>query len=258
MDFDQPRPEKRSVALTDLEMNATGTRFEGYAAIFGQEADLGDFTEEVRRGAFRKVLAQETNVPMYWDHDPRIPPLATTRSGTLRLEEDVRGLRVEADLDDDHYLTPTLRSMIRRGDVTGMSFGFIAGAGNSKIENRNGKPHRVLVGFSHVLDVSPTWEPAYAGTSAELRSQLGMLRAADHIDTGQQILSGAYQQLGDGAPVETRNADTGEVAEEVPPAVTQDEDQRSSGVDEAALAEFAARKRRLHLLGLTLPKGDLL
>jgi phage head maturation protease len=62
-----------------------------------------------------------------------------------------------------------------------MSFGFVAGAGNSKVEQRGGKPHRSLTGFKRLLDVSPTWDPAYTGTSAELRS-LRALQIAEDIE----------------------------------------------------------------------------
>lgn len=251
LDFNHDRLEKRSVAFSDVELSSDGTKFEGYAAIYGQEADLGDFTEEVARGAFRKPLAGNPNVPMFWDHNDKYPPLATTGGGTLKLAEDVRGLHVQAELDPDHLLYPTLRSMIRRGDVTGMSFGFVAGPGNSRVENRGGRPHRVITNFKHILDVSPTWVPAYAGTSAELRSQLASLRMAEELDQSQQVLSGAYQQLGDGAPVE--QADTGEEteAEVTAPVEQQDEEEQRSGVAD----EAAARRRRLQMMGLTLPKG---
>lgn len=236
------RAEVRSVALRDVSLSDDGVKFSGYAAVFDTVADLGDFTEEVRRGAFRKVLAQGGNIPMYWDHDPTMPPLATSRSGTLRLAEDATGLHVEADLDNDHYMTPTLRSMIRRGDVSGMSFGFIAGRGNQMVESRAGKPHRVLTGFRMLLDVSPTWNPAYGGTSAELRSALAEIRKARLID-GQQIVAGDSQQSDDGALADGTDAVQQETTEMV--------EQRDSGVEDAVEADFAARRRRLQLMGLT-------
>jgi HK97 family phage prohead protease len=237
----------RSVPLTDVSISDDGLRFSGYAAVFDKEANLGDFTEEIRRGAFRKVLAKGDNVPMYWDHDERIPPLATTRGGTLRLSEDATGLHVEATLDNDHYMTSTLRSMVRRGDVSGMSFGFIAGQGNQIVEERAGKPHRVLTGFRMLLDVSPTWNPFYEGTSVEMRSALAEVRKAQ-LESEQRVVSGEYQQADDGA------TDTG--TEVVREAVDEAVQERDSGVSEAQ-AELAARGRRLQLMGLSLPKGDV-
>lgn len=248
--FSVDRVEARSVTLSDLDLDSEGLRFSGYAAVFGQHADLGDFTEEIRRGAFRKVLATGQNVPMYWDHDPRVPPLATTRSGTLKLKEDATGLRVEAELDPDHYMTPTLRSMLRRGDVSGMSFGFVAGQGNSQVELRNGRPHRVLTGFKSLLDVSPTWNPAYDGTSAELRSALAEIRSAFAVTTAtyadppeqrgheQRIDAGEEPQRVEGAP-----ADDSEVLD----------DQQEQRREPDPTVEAAARRRRLQLAGIHIP-----
>lgn len=257
------RPEVRKVPLTDVAMSDDGVSFSGYASVFDTIADLGDFTEEVRRGAYRKVLAQGDNVPMYWDHDDRMPPLATTRAGTLRLSEDATGLRVEATLDNDHYMTPTLRSMIRRGDVSGMSFGFVAGKGNQIIENRGGKPHRILTGFRALLDVSPTWNPAYGGTSIEERSALAEIRKA-RLEDGQQVVSGEYPQADDGADssgAETSEQDgiTVQFTDIVTGATDEVVEERDSGVSDAeakADAQLAARRRRLQMMELDLAPDD--
>lgn len=246
--FSVDRVEARSVPLTDVEMASDGLKFSGYAAVFGKIADLGDFTEEIRRGAFRKVLNAGANVPMYWDHDSRIPPLATTRGGTLRLDEDATGLRVEAELDEDHYMVPTLRSMVRRGDVSGMSFGFVAGRDNQNWDKRNGRPHRTLTNFKGLLDVSPTWNEAYEGTTAELRSALAEIRSAYQITTG--LYADPREQRGHGQQI-----DAGEEPQRVEGAPAEDsevldEQEQRSGVDAVA---SAARARRLRLLGLQLP-----
>ncbi len=241
------RVEVRRIDLSDVSLTEDGTKFSGYASVFDTVTDIGDYTEEVRRGAYRKVLARGDNIPMYWNHDDRFPPLATTRGGTLRLSEDATGLHVEAVLDPDHLMFSTLRSMIRRTDVLGMSFGFIAGKGNSIIEQRNGKPHRILTGFNRLLDVSPTWDPQYPETSVEMRSTLVEVRKAQ-LESEQRVVSGEYQQADDGA------TDTGTEAVQEP--VDETVQERDSGVSEAD-AELAARGRRLQLMGLSLPKGDV-
>ena len=163
-----PSREYRSVPFVDIEAAPDGSRFTGYAAVFGEVADLGDFTESVAHGAFRKVLRNEPNVPMLWNHNEDLPPLATTRAGTLRLKEDQKGLRVEATIGN-HFVADAVRDMVNRDEIAGMSYGFVTGEGNSKLEQRDGKVHRTIVGFRRLLDVSPTHDPAYIGTSAELR-----------------------------------------------------------------------------------------
>jgi HK97 family phage prohead protease len=256
-DFDHERPEQRSVTFTEAEL--TGNRFEGYAAVFDQVADLGDFTEEVDRGAFRKVLADKPNVPLVLDHNQSLPPLATTGANTLRLIPDARGLRVEADLDDDHFMTPTLKSMIRRGEVHGMSFGFIAGPGNSRMEQRGDRPHRVITNFRVLTDISPTWRPAYEGTTAEVRSTLG------EYDGANAEVAFLLGQMAEHAPAPewrlkatdlSQPADGG--AHPQPDAGAKQDTNAGAGVDEeeqrnAEAVQAAARRRELHRLGLLLP-----
>lgn len=93
---------RRSAALTEAAVSewSQGFRFEGHAAVFDEVADLGPFTEEVQRGSFRRVLAGGGHVPMLYEHNAGLPLLASTRSGTLRLTEDKRGLAVAADVAD--------------------------------------------------------------------------------------------------------------------------------------------------------------
>lgn len=208
--IDADRPQMRSVAFTDLEVTDDGWGFHGYASVIGHVADLGEFTEEVYRGAVRKGLAASPNIPMLYDHIMGLPVLATTGGGTLILREDVKGMEVRANLAH-HFLGEAVRELVQRGDIHGMSFGFIAGAGNSRVENRGGRPHRILTGFKKILDVSPTWDPAYAETSAELRS----LRQVATDLSPQQVVEGADPQLGEGAEdQQDHEADPGDVDEQ--------------------------------------------
>lgn len=242
------RPEARSVAFTDLDVAADGRSFDGYAAMYGQEADLGDFTEVIVAPAFRGAPERSGNIPMLWDHNASLPPLATTGGGTLTVTEDGKGLRVKAVIDERHMLGPTLMSMLERGDVKGMSFGFIAGQGNSKVSLRNGKPHRLIRGFNKLLDVSPTWNPAYEGTSAELRSLREM---AVLIDVPQHAPEAEVPEQGERADVEDHEA---VVPDPVEDEVVEQEQPSGADDDSHWEARAAARKRRLQMLGIALPR----
>lgn len=242
--FAQDRAEARSVAFTDLDVSTDGRSFDGYAAVYGQETDIGEYTEVIAPGAFRSAIQRSGNIPLLWDHNAGLPPLATTAGGTLTVVEDGKGLRVKAAIDERHMLGPTLISMLERGDVRGMSFGFVAGAGNSKVAVRNDRPRRTLTGFKRLLDVSPTWDPAYSGTSAELRS---LRQMATIIDTPQQVPEAEAEEQGDGADVE------GHEIVVVPSVEVMEEEQRA-GADAGHEARTAARRRRLQMMALTLPK----
>ena len=101
-------------------------RFRGLASRTGVAYEVfdyyGSYSETINPGAFRATLAEDPHVPLLVMHDGL--PLASTRSGTMRLWESDRGLEVEADLDMDDPRVKSLRSSVRRGDTNEMSFAF--------------------------------------------------------------------------------------------------------------------------------------
>ena len=105
------------------EMQGDKLKLTGYAAIFNSRSeDLGGFTEIIAPGAFRKSLQARNDIKLLWNHDTS-SPLASTRAGTLRLIEDAKGLRVEADLAPT-TLGKDISILVQRGDVSAFSFGF--------------------------------------------------------------------------------------------------------------------------------------
>ena len=105
------------------EMQGDKLKLTGYAAIFNSRSeDLGGFTETISPGAFRKSLQARNDIKLLWNHDTS-SPLASTRAGTLRLIEDAKGLRVEADLAPT-TLGKDISILVQRGDVSAFSFGF--------------------------------------------------------------------------------------------------------------------------------------
>lgn len=153
--------EKRAA----LEVRAEGRRLVGYAAVFGQEARIADFTEIIRRGAFSASLASGADILALADHDPK-RVLARTKSGTLRLSEDERGLRFELDVPD----TTTGRDILAlaaRGDLGGMSFGMTVPDGGDEWNGDKRTLHNVKL---HEVSVVQSF-PAYDGTSVSARSR---------------------------------------------------------------------------------------
>ena len=159
--------ERRSVAYSNLEVRAAddGTKLIGYAAVFDSPSEPMPFTEFVRRGAFTKTLNDGADVRLLVDHEG--VPLARTKSGTLYLEEDERGLRVEANLDPTNPDAARIISAMRRGDLSQMSFAFrtIKDAWNN---DRSVRELREV----QLFDVSVVTFPAYEETVAELRGRM--------------------------------------------------------------------------------------
>lgn len=158
--------EGRSVAYTNMEVRSSndGTVLEGYAAVFDSPSEPLPWTEFVKRGAFSKTLKDGADVRLLIDHEGI--PLARTRSGTLSLEEDERGLRVEAELDPTNPDAARVISAMRRGDMNQMSFAFRT-IKDSWSNDRQSRELREV----QLYDVSVVTFPAYEQTVAELRNR---------------------------------------------------------------------------------------
>jgi len=161
-----PKDERRSVAYSNLEVRAMGdsTKLVGYAAVFDSPSEPLPWIEYVRRGAFTKTLNDGADVRLLIDHEGI--PLARSKSGTLQMVEDERGLRVEADLDPMNPDAQRVLSAMRRGDMTQMSFAFrtIKDSWNRDRSMRELKEVQLY-------DVSIVTFPAYEETVAELRKK---------------------------------------------------------------------------------------
>ena len=164
---------------TSFGIVASGRRLAGHAALFNQEARISGFTEIIRQGAFKDSLAGRDVLALV-DHDPsRL--LARTKSGTLRLEEDARGLRFELDLPDTQQGRDIL-TLAERGDIGGMSFGFTVAKDG---ETWNGTRRELRAVVLHEISVVHAW-PAYQGTTVEPRAKCPRLAAVlRYLDTCQ-------------------------------------------------------------------------
>lgn len=159
--------EKRSLVLpVEHRADADGkVTVAGYAAVFGEAADIGGyFREVIARGAFTNTL-RTADVRAYFDHD-RGRVLGRTSSGTLRLAEDQKGLAVEIDLPDTSD-GRDVKALIERGDISGMSFGF--SVLKQEWDETVDPPTRTILEVE-LREVSIVSEPAYDGTSIALRS----------------------------------------------------------------------------------------
>jgi HK97 family phage prohead protease len=158
--------ETRRVAFSNMEVRASedGTKLIGYAAVFDSPSEPLPFTEFVRRGAFTKTLNDGADVRLLIDHEG--VPLARTKSGTLVLTEDDRGLLVESDLDPMNPDAARLISALRRGDISQMSFAFRTVKDNWSDDRRTRELREV-----QLFDVSVVTFPAYESTVAELRAK---------------------------------------------------------------------------------------
>lgn len=161
--------ERRFRTCTDIELRAAEGGDEaqvlvGYAALFGElSEDLGGFREKIAPGAFAKSLGGD--VRALFNHDANLI-IGRTRSKTLALSEDQRGLRVEISLPDTSVARDLMES-VKIGNVDQMSFGFRTISDNW--EDIDGKIVRTLIEVE-LFDVSPVTFPAYLQTEIAKRS----------------------------------------------------------------------------------------
>lgn len=167
---------------------------EGYAAVFHDEADPGTeyklwddrdmiAVERIQARAFQRAIEDKEDCRALFNHDPNLGVLGRVSSGTLRLEEDEKGLRYEADLPDT-TLARDLATSIARGDINGSSFSFVARAESwRQDEAPDGRIRAVrTIEDVELLDVSPVTYPAYSATTAGARSKLGSQRALGSVE----------------------------------------------------------------------------
>jgi uncharacterized protein len=185
------REAERRAIETELRFVAaegkTGT-LKGYAAVYDSlSLEIGPpsrrFRERIAAGAFRAALDAGNNVFSYYDHgmaggEPgSTMPLGSTKDGSLRLQEDGRGLAFELDLPDTTDARD-LAELVRRGTVRGVSFGFPNRSVRDTWHNDGGTMVRTLHEVRALVDVSPTHRPAYPDTALAVRS-LSDWEAAD-------------------------------------------------------------------------------
>ena len=165
--------EFRTVEVDGLQLRAVEAdtempmRFAGYAAVFNSPSEPLPFTETIAPGAFRRSLNSGSEKRMFLNHNTD-QVLASSKSGTLTLREDQRGLYVEAELPETTY-GRDLSVLMQRGDVHSMSFGFtVPRGGDAWSEDRSSRELREII--LHEVSVV-TGFPAYAATEgAQVRS----------------------------------------------------------------------------------------
>ena len=166
-------PEQAEVRAVDGD----GMTFVGYAARFDSPSEWMGFTERIAPGAFTRTLKARNEVKAFLNHNTDVV-LGSTRAGTLKLVQDERGLLAEINLPDT-TAGRDLAVSVKRGDVSGMSFGFNIPKGGDEWSDDG--TQRTLKEIA-LAEVSPvTGFPAYRATSASVRS-ISLLARAMHAD----------------------------------------------------------------------------
>lgn len=131
----------------------------GYAALFNNETELWPgFREKIAPGAFRNAISV-SDVKLLQNHDPNLL-LGRSKSGTLKVREDQRGLYFEGVLPET---SSNLIELMKRGDIDECSFAFTIQKELWE-ELPNGDTLRTIVEAKKLYDVSIVTYPQYTGT----------------------------------------------------------------------------------------------
>lgn len=138
----------------------------GYAAVFDKPSEDMGFIEYVRKGAFRKAIAN-SDARALFNHDTDTLPLGRQSAGTLTLKEDETGLYFEIDPPNTTAARDLMIS-IDRGDIKEASYGFTVAI--DEWDWKSEPPTRTIVEVDQIFDVSPVVFAAFNDTTVALRA----------------------------------------------------------------------------------------
>lgn len=162
--------EKRYLQMHDMQTRneSDDIYLEGYFAVYGDVYQVWDgATESIAPGAFDESIHGDVRA-LYNHNDDLI--LGRTAAGTLELREDNRGLwgRIKLNRNDSDAMNVYER--IKRGDITGCSFGFNIAEEETEYRD-DGSIHWTIKKVDPLYEISPTIFPAYEATSVSARGK---------------------------------------------------------------------------------------
>lgn len=158
------------------------TKFETRDAESGTPQIYGDFAvfnspykvcegweETIAPGAFDRALREGGDVKVLWNHDANIV-LGSTANGTAELRADTAALSGLCDINTEDGDAMNGFARIKRGDVTGCSFGFEIARMEESWGQDGTYRTRILEAYP-LYEVSPCTFPAYEATSISARAK---------------------------------------------------------------------------------------
>lgn len=152
--------EQRAYIHSEVRADEASRTVTGYAAVFGSPSQplWGEWREQIQKGAFAESLAEADDIYALWQHSSA-QPIASRDAGSLKLEEDKKGLRVEIAFGESAQEQYWL-SKIKDRTIQKMSFGFEAIEEGTDYDSKM----RTLIRVK-LFEVSPVTWPAYTATS---------------------------------------------------------------------------------------------
>lgn len=163
--------EQRTLLMHDMQTRSDDNDdlyLEGYFAVYGDIYNVWEgATESIAPGAFEESI--HGDVRALYNHDDNLI-LGRTSAGTLELKDDSHGLwgRIKLNRNDTDAMNAYER--IKRGDVTGCSFGFNIESEETDYRE-DGTVHWTITKVNPLYEISPCVFPAYGATSVSARGK---------------------------------------------------------------------------------------
>ena len=142
-------------------------KIEGYFVIFNSETKLFEnYYEEISDKAFKDI--DLTDIRALADHDTA-KVLGRTKSQTLSLSVDDKGLFGEITINKNDTEAVNLYERVKRGDIDQCSFGF--NILDETMDTRADGSTKWTITEIELFEVSVVTFPAYADTAVEARSE---------------------------------------------------------------------------------------
>lgn len=156
----------------------------GYFVVFNSETELYDgMYEEISDKAFANI--DLSDIRALADHDTA-KVLGRTKSNTLKLSVDDKGLYGEITINKNDTEAVNLYERVKRGDIDQCSFGF--NILNETMEQRADGTTKWTITEIELFEVSVVTFPAYSDTSVEARSEQIKQMKQRNLQTRKQQL----------------------------------------------------------------------
>lgn len=153
---------------------------EGYFSVFNKPYEVcPGWIEEIAPGAFTKTLMSGRDVKVLWNHNSDIV-LGSTSNKTAHLSEDGIGLKGRNIINEDDQDAKNGYARVKRGDVTGCSFGFEIIRQETWWDDEGNYRTKLLE--VELYEVSPCTFPAYEQTNISARATKDLEKAKEQLE----------------------------------------------------------------------------
>ena len=153
--------------VTRAEGDEDVIRISGYGSVFGKAYKVWGIPEVIAAGAFTKTLKENPDIRGMFNHDPSYL-LGRTKSGTMEVAEDDKGLRYEIRASAKNPQSVAVADMIRRKDVDGSSMAFYVMKDEWE-RDKDGRPMKRTIKEIELIETGPVTMPASPATSAKVK-----------------------------------------------------------------------------------------